>query len=209
MVTCNALFIALLVVISLGLCIKFIACQDHPSHAHFIAVNNCFVKTDTVSRKLSIWHQLIQLAIYKYNTIGLTNDTKVLLSHFFFFFEWECFGSNSNRFWWVKASACVTPGPEVALSPLSTVPAMMPCFDPSLISSMRWSNSLLWSGLSWYGLDCEHNEAQCIATFSIFFSSEMCLFFHVEENEILVEYTYSFLRWYFNTAQLRFYHCPL
>ena len=37
----------------------------------------------------------------------------------------------------------------------------------------------------------------------------MCLFFYVEENEILVEYTYPFLRLIFNTAQLSFYHCPL
>ena len=32
------------------------------------------------------------------------------------------------------------------------------------------------------------------------------LFFHVEDNGILVEYAYSFLRLIFNTAQLGFYH---
>ena len=32
------------------------------------------------------------------------------------------------------------------------------------------------------------------------FLSEMLLFFHVEDNEILVEYAYSFLRLIFNTA---------
>ena len=31
-------------------------------------------------------------------------------------------------------------------------------------------------------------------SFQYLFSLEMCLFFHVKENEILVEYTYSFLR---------------
>ena len=34
----------------------------------------------------------------------------------------------------------------------------------------------------------------------------MLLFFHVEDNGILVEYAYSFLRSNFNAAQLRFYH---
>ena len=38
--------------------------------------------------------------------------------------------------------------------------------------------------------------------FNIFFLSKMFLFFHVEDNGILVEYAYSFLRLIFNTAQL-------
>ena len=41
------------------------------------------------------------------------------------------------------------------------------------------------------------------------FLSEMFLFFYVEDNGILVEYAYSFLRIIFNTAQLGFYHCTL
>ena len=34
----------------------------------------------------------------------------------------------------------------------------------------------------------------------------MCLFFHVEDNGVLVECAYSLLRLMFNTVQLRFYH---
>ena len=44
---------------------------------------------------------------------------------------------------------------------------------------------------------------------SVSFSSEMFIFFDVEDNGILIEYAYSFLRLIFNTAQLRFYYCPL
>jgi len=37
----------------------------------------------------------------------------------------------------------------------------------------------------------------------------MILFFRMEDNGILDEYAYSFLRSIFNTAQLIFYHCTL
>ena len=42
----------------------------------------------------------------------------------------------------------------------------------------------------------------CHLVISVSFSSEMFLFFHVEDSGILVEYAYSFLRLIFNTAQL-------
>ena len=46
-----------------------------------------------------------------------------------------------------------------------------------------------------------HDNSINLVTLS-FHSSEMFLFFHVEDSGILVEYAYSFLRLIFNTAQL-------